>query len=1159
MNRKKFIGDESRTRFFSKTMICTAISSLLLVGCNSDKSDSEESILEDTLLIMEYQVREYRDIGSRSVYDIPAISKVSIVEGEDLCSSSISEDGKIVIDNLDYGSCQFDLTTTAGDSQRLITNFSSTSGTIPTLSSLLVVEQNTTIDISERPEIKAFLDDGYALNATEITVVGDIDATASGTQFAINSKNSLGSNRIYYFLEKSIEGEIDSKTGVIDIVVSAKDNTAPSIDRDKYEKVIDSRTYYNIDLLNPPEGEPIISDNTPDNLHIIDIDSPLGGEVRLGTYGSPLARDAEAGVKFFFKADQIGDYPINYTVSDREGGYATGYVIFQVGALTSPDSPHASKPGRMVESNTITDGELTQYIKRPYLKAEVSHLEPGINHVTRDGELWAYGTRAQGVSICDQMGGLKLPTAEALEQLYDDFSATGIKAKLGWQQELYLTQETHRADSNSKISINMANRNRGTTDGGLIICVNSPETIITSSPNLIQIEPRPIEHTGSSVLSNVGNAPQCISSDPSKISVIECSREQLTVGASRSTTAKVTISTDGENIIGSEPPAEVNVISELSSGMPSIPSAMIEAETSSGVWEVVTDLTSGVRPDVVAKVRPGTKLRLSFDYSDPDEEYQPSLSTFTWSGTGFNIVDGTDSGTIATPTGLGSVSATITPKNVEETGSSVSLSFEIINRPPSVEDLTIVPDGQRGYFHNEQLNPSYTFADPDGDAIDTGASTWSWSKRHPWGASTWDPVHTGESLPADLSRTLSEGGFEVKFEMKPVDSLGAQGTPVSKEAIAVANVETNEIPYGTSSTLNVHMAKFPLVPDSSLSVWSLDEMCKNWAQTGGIDDNWHTYFRMLREESVFDYINRADRIPAFYSKDFQDYPVFAYANRRGEVASWDSLDGGYASDWPSYKPNYSLVCEEVPNNPSTFTIGNFSRTHGTLDISVSDPDYKPDTISIRAQYAHFDTYSTTLCSQCSITSPGNYTCNLGSTFEQVGVIRRLIQYRGPNCQVEERELHQVFDNHEYANTKLINSGGDKDVTLFHWRKDSFIFKFLAPLSSTNQQSAVYEEIPEIRLFRSNDTVKADPLKLVPSEALGSFPNQAPYEGVFSKAVLRNWIAKNTSNRVYVYAYTIDGRYSHIGQLNTFDSPPYLANGDGSNGWVDIWIKFIQFR
>ena len=123
-------------------------------------------------------------------------------------------------------------------------------------------------------------------------------------------------------------------------------------------------------------GEGIVTDvDNPDELQIIHLNANRGGTVVLGdTTGEPTTEEGYFhNHKFTFVSDRLGSYPVNYVVSDHEGGYASGTLVINVGKLTSPDSPLAATPGRMVEWVTVSNGQGESLnVNRPVLWAEMA-------------------------------------------------------------------------------------------------------------------------------------------------------------------------------------------------------------------------------------------------------------------------------------------------------------------------------------------------------------------------------------------------------------------------------------------------------------------------------------------------------------------------------------------------------------------------------------------------------------------------------------------------------------------------------------------------------------------------------------------------------------------------------------------------------------------
>ena len=295
------------------------------------------------------------------------INSVQITDnGGGVCMSAFTVSGQnqsftVDIPNANsFGTCQFEVTVSDGAVKRVIADLTSTPAEkIPAISQALNKGASVTIDLATATETASFITAGYALSTTSTPeVFGDVAVTASGNTLAVTASQVLGANRIVYQLVK----DGDSKTGVIDMTVSNPDITALQILKNNLTQTVATKVKLPIYLI----GDGIVQYGTYKSLQIIDLKTPEGGVATIIDKTSALA--------FEFSSDTVGEFTVNYTVSDHYGGYASGSVIINAGLLTSPNTEQARNPGRMTERVVLDEGGLRLIINRPQLLVEMQDI-----------------------------------------------------------------------------------------------------------------------------------------------------------------------------------------------------------------------------------------------------------------------------------------------------------------------------------------------------------------------------------------------------------------------------------------------------------------------------------------------------------------------------------------------------------------------------------------------------------------------------------------------------------------------------------------------------------------------------------------------------------------------------------------------------------------
>ena len=863
---------------------------------------------------------------------------------DNVCSAQSSSE--LTLNATGYGLCHLQLTFEQKGEQNgqryerpLTINYTSTPNKLlPALSEVFEVGQHRTIDLTSNAAIKSFFDDGYSLQPNALKVSGsitaeghDTDANGSFESINISSGDVLGPNRITYVLEKE---NADVKTGVIDVTVSASPDSAPTVVQPNYTWVDLARAgdVAEINLLNP--ADKIVSD--PDNeadLRLVSLSAPMGGTVTAGpSSGAKTGLDA-ATTTFRFSADVIGEYQVNYTVSDQQGGYASGVVNINVGRLTSPNSPETATPGRMVEWTTVGEPPNQLVVNRPVLLKEVSHYLgssiPDTNKTTQNGEEWAYTTRTLGAQFCDRLS-MKLITAtgfKALREKYPSYS-DGFISDLGWpvastgstspgEALQYLIQETDHQPAIDHFAINAltgAIVTEPQTNEGLVICVRSPEVTMTydqpagitgngteADPWLMA--PGSVDSPANQLAITLNNVkgsgtPTCTSSDPDVVTascspITESGSSTLTITAQSALSdapRAITVRTpDGENLIGSQPRLMLYVRHDkaITTGVPSLPTYKISSTTG----EVVSN--SGTTEANRLKVRPGSTLTVDWTYVEPDVHQRNDATIVEWT----NATP--TSANQATVDGLGTVSVTLTPRSQYqadgekfEVGTPVTLSFAVSNEAPVISNLDITSNDVRGgtaFDQNTTVIASYQYSDVNNDA--ESHATYVWEHKRPWSAN-WTPLVDASGQPVttrDVPLTnefFDENGLyegnDLGLRMMVTDDQGGQSAHVVQLIYPVAQTETDTItirPLNDDNPLVLHRQPEAFL-DPFLShegISRLDAFCQ--FRVPQPPPGSYTQMRVLRSATI-DELMRQNKIPRYWHSAYVTHPKIPYDSGR---------------------------------------------------------------------------------------------------------------------------------------------------------------------------------------------------------------------------------------------------------------------------------------
>lgn len=603
-----------------------------LVGCGSDDSAGSDKPdvkpLFGDLFIVEQSGVGIHSISLGALYNPEGDLDINVVSVEDsknesVCNVTDFNSTELKIENSALGACQFEVKLKQSDNSMtyntLAVNFRTTEASIndpiPTQSILVAKSESTTIDFNTHEVLSAFFPVGTTIK--DVQVFGDATVSSTTSTIRISASNNTGLNRILYTLERQANSVVvDSRIGVIDFTVTNSDHIGPSVLKQVVTRQINTRESVDINLLTGPD--PIVNKGNAENLHIVNLYSVLGGAIRFGTWAEPVDPNSQeamtSNTSFNFRTDNVGSFPVTYTVSDHKGGFATGSVVFTAGFITSPNTPLANSPGRMLETVMIQDEDLklTQLMSRPRLSAEV--VSP-VNAVTINNEDWALLTRTEAQSYCRAQG-LSLPTSEALKNLIlnskmvvnselpegdpDRYEKRPIEVAYGWPDGEpdprqsdgstgngkvigYLALESDLAPSGSsgKALVNSLTGEliaNSADSRGLVTCVlaSPPRTVQVSTSNINLSGDSPSAPEASKKVTigdenNLFNDLRCTSSDPT-ITVTGCtsSTKQITIAGGPALAAQVTVATNGETIIGLEEPAVIAVRSSVNDVAPRV-------------------------------------------------------------------------------------------------------------------------------------------------------------------------------------------------------------------------------------------------------------------------------------------------------------------------------------------------------------------------------------------------------------------------------------------------------------------------------------------------------------------------------------------------------------------------------------------------------------
>ena len=749
------------------------------------------------------------------------VQSVRLTDGG-ICAAPVVVDGNnkaitFVADG--YGLCQLEVTLDRDGeltTRQLIVNYGAKShdGFAQPLSLTLAPDSAETIDLQATDSLQPLLSAGYALHGPVLAFSEqELAARIIGTNaLTITAGAQGGGGQVLFTLVRTddITGEVlDSRAVMMNVAISSsgKNETRSQnleVINPGYTTTVPNRSdNVAIDLRNG-----IVSGDKPEELQIIGLNAPQGGTLVLGNPidGEPATEEAYFhNTAFTFTSDELGEFPVNYVVSDHHGGYVGGTVIINVGKLTSPNSPLANTPGRMVEWVQLTNkaGE-SVVVNRPVLYKEFEKacrdkgcevpVDPELSDV--EGEQWLATDPQTSADFCREYG-MELISPAALKALLSQYTGDGktLTTELGWPSREpayhYLVRDMNGPAVPGNQSFDILSGTLSDHGRGISLCVVPPEEMTynpmtghvgsgmgTSTEDWLQMDP-----TGTLTieLANIngahGTALDCKTLALDGLAAtnvigatctpirdadgdgIGTATLTLTPGSERGQ-ALVSASALGDSF---DQQSALNIFIDRSegntSGAPTLSNYKIEAQVrktlgATGLqWVTVIDSVAGVNDDNRRLVRPGTPLRASWTHSDPDP-FQQDATTVNW---GNNVsVDSSDNTQATVGDQFGTLSITLTPGSkweggtVVETGTPVTLIIDVANNAPVVSGLDITPnDNIRGKTAFEETTTvinaiTHTYSDPNNDGQDPSGTSYIWEHKLPW-ADNWISVKDGSN------------------------------------------------------------------------------------------------------------------------------------------------------------------------------------------------------------------------------------------------------------------------------------------------------------------------------------------------------------------------------------------------------------------------------
>ena len=722
-----------------------------------------------------------------------------------------------------YGLCQLEVTLDRDGeltTRQLIVNYGAKShdGLTQPLSLTLAPDSAETIDLQATDSIQPLLSAGYALHGPVLAFSEqELAARINGTNaLVITAGAQGGGGQVLFTLARTddITGEVtDSRAVMINVAISTagkNDTRAQNLEviNPGYTTTVPNRSdNVAIDLIR----DGIVSDDKPAELQIIGLNAPQGGTLVLGNPidGEPATEEAYFhNTAFTFTSDELGEFPVNYVVSDHHGGYVGGTVIINVGKLTSPNSPLANTPGRMVEWVRLTGAAgKSVVVNRPVLYEEFKQacrdkgceVPAASESSTVEGEQWLATNPQTSADFCREYG-MEIISPAALKALLSQYTGDGktLTTELGWPTREpglsayhYLVRDMNGPAVPGNQSFDILSGTLSDHGRGISLCVESPTEMTytpatghvgsgmgTSAEDWLQMAPA---GTLTINLTNIngadGAALDC------KTLALDGLAATNVIGATCSSisdadgdgigTATLTLTAGSEfgrtlvsaSVLGDsfdQQPA-LNIFIDRSegntSGAPTLSNYKIEAQVrktlgATGLqWVTVIDSVAGVNDDNRRLVRPGTALRASWTHSDPDS-FHHDATTVNW---GANVTVDSGNNTQATVGDqFGTLTITLTPGSklaegtIVETGTLVTLTIDVANNAPVVSGLDITPnDNIRGKTAFEETTTvinatTHTYSDPNNDAQDHSGTSYIWEHKRPW-ADNWISVKDGSN------------------------------------------------------------------------------------------------------------------------------------------------------------------------------------------------------------------------------------------------------------------------------------------------------------------------------------------------------------------------------------------------------------------------------
>ncbi|MHA2761944.1 adhesion domain-containing protein [Vibrio harveyi] len=965
----------------------------ILVGCNSEESSKENKpetvppIISNAMLVqLEGSGTHSIDVGN-FINSIDKNSRISSVKSIDYDSSACTlldySSNEIQVQANSLGHCEYKITVERSinnqsnktDSTLLVNIGKDINNNIKTISELAIKNNEININFASKEETRGFIEQGYTLDSTNISLFGDAELSSDGNSITVTTSDNLGLNRIFYFLIKAEGGEVvDSKPGVIDITVTSETNLGPHIENKDFAQEGHTNTFYNFDL----RRDSVVSDaDNLDELQIIELESPLGGSLRLGTSEAPLEPTdpaAQNNTAFHFAVDSIGNYPITYTVSDHRGGYATGYVRFEAGLLTNPNSPSAVTPGRMVESIEVTDAIDKQYLSRPKLLAELPTAYQGDSTVSAN-ETWALMTQEEASNYCQSLD-LHLPTSEAYQALI--VGNASITSYLGWPTIVdadkstipYLVRKTNKAQTTSHPTLNPVTGEFSTTNKGLVTCVPyNDKAIVVSEADITVTDLEPVKNL------TVGNANlryldiSCSSNNAAVSATCTNESLQVTGHSPINSAAVITVNSNGESLTGNETSSSINVISRVDAALPRITDFAIDAmidTNGDGVLEQTqikrfnvadSEFLRLVRPPTEGNIGSELSSRWTFRQNGSSDQDNQGESRPSWaSQNNGQVVSNTDTLVSSQHTGNGyGVEARIQPVSIfGEVGAIAKLDFQYQQNNPVINNLSMYANqsSRRGFTNIDTLVGTFDYTDANNDAKKSENLIWEVKQQ-------WEPESSYSQI-TDLNINRFHGGNlrgrDLRLKAQATDVYNSRSNEIVGYAYPIASAENQEVVYRSlASSDPLSFKHLGSVNPNGQTLSGLNDWCQdNYTPestfgTGGL-------LPTLPELQTL--LNDSNR-PRYYHSNYANLHYVPYKNSSNGL-SWLDLNTKGANVTP-VTARSGLICVNKQTKPSTLTFtARYNNNDTVYNVSVQNEDsvYQIEQVSFEVAQTSLSNAST---------------------------------------------------------------------------------------------------------------------------------------------------------------------------------------------------------